>query len=90
MVPEQLPSHRAQRLLHRRHLGEDVGAVTLLFHHPLQPADLAFDAAEPSKVPLLDCGVDRDGLTATTAGDGFAGAGGWGIAFHYDSFQGER
>jgi hypothetical protein len=43
-------------------LGEDIGAIAILLHHLLQPADLALDPAEALAVPLLDVGIYSAGL----------------------------
>src|SRR5260221_7831069 len=57
MVFHQAKRHRLQRPGGRRHLGQDVDAVLLILDHPLQPADLALDPAQPLKVVLLVGGV---------------------------------
>src|SRR4051812_41268218 len=54
---EQAEGHRLQRLGHRRDLGEDVDAVLLVLDHPLQPAGLALDAAQPLEVVVLAADV---------------------------------
>src|SRR5205085_110648 len=54
VIPQQLPPDAAQRLLHRRDLRDHVRAVAVLFHHLLQAAHLALDAAQPLQVGVLD------------------------------------
>ena len=58
MVAQEDLGHGAQRLLDRGELDERVGAVALLFDHPLDTADLSFDAAEAGHSALLEGGVD--------------------------------
>src|SRR5215218_5207533 len=48
---------RLERLGGRRDLGEHVDAVVVLLDHPRDPADLAFDAAQPPQVVVLVLGV---------------------------------
>src|SRR3954464_15349344 len=50
---EQAQRDGLQGLRHRRDLGEDVDAVLLVLHHPLQPAGLALDAPQPLEVVVL-------------------------------------
>src|SRR5680860_598491 len=50
---EQAQCHGLQRLRHRRDLGEDVDAVLLVVHHPLQPTRLALDPAQALEVVVL-------------------------------------
>src|SRR6266545_576239 len=57
MVFHQAQRHRLQRPGHRRHLGQDVDAVLVFLDHPLQPAHLALDPAQPGEVSLLVRGV---------------------------------
>ncbi len=47
MVREKLHSHRIQCGPHCRDLRENVHAVFVLIHHPLDTPDLAGDALEP-------------------------------------------
>src|SRR5918999_4385427 len=53
VVLEQDGAHLLQRRDDAGDLGEHVHAVGLLVHHPLHPADLAFDAPEPVLEELL-------------------------------------
>ena len=64
VILQQLTPHPAQRLLHRLHLGQHVGTVTLVLDHALEAAHLALDAAEPVEYGLLGFGVDV-GVTAS-------------------------
>src|SRR3712207_6340834 len=50
---DQAERDRLQRLRHRRDPGEDVDAVLLVLDHPLQPAGLTLDAAQPLEVVVL-------------------------------------
>ena len=74
VIVQQRPAHAAERLLHRRHLRQHVGAVALLLDHLLQAAHLALDPPEPGEHRALDLGIHRDGVGAV-AGTGAAGAG---------------
>ncbi len=58
VVAHELPADRPERLVHRRDLRKDVGAIAVLVHHALQAAHLAFDAAEAVAVPLFRIGID--------------------------------
>jgi hypothetical protein len=70
MIPHQFPAHRAECFLHRGDLGEDIGAIAILLHHLLQPADLALDPAEALAVPLLDVGIHSAGLAIVVSSPG--------------------
>src|SRR3954447_25039506 len=50
---EQADRDRLEGLRHRGDLGQDVDAVLLVLDHPLQPAGLPLDAAQPLKVVVL-------------------------------------
>src|SRR5260370_37334686 len=63
VIAHQSSGNRSQRLLRRRHLGENVGAVTILFNHTLQTANLSLDTTQPSQVRSLDLRVDADCLS---------------------------
>ena len=70
---QQRAAHAPQRLLHRGHLHQDVGAVALLLDHLLQAAHLALDPPEPGEHRALDLGIHRHGVGAvpgTAAGAG--------------------
>jgi hypothetical protein len=69
MVAEQLAAHGAQGLLHRRHLKEDVGAVSFALNHSLQTPHLAFDAAQPVEIARLDLRINGHSETAALALD---------------------
>jgi hypothetical protein len=51
-----------------RHLGEDVDAVRVGLHHPLQAADLPLDPAQPFEVGILLLRVPVH--TSTVSGHG--------------------
>jgi hypothetical protein len=40
-------------------LGQNIGAVTILFHHTLQAANLIFDSTEPPQVRRFNPRLDR-------------------------------
>ena len=63
MLVEELEGERLERLRGRRDLREDVDAVLVFFDHPLQPADLALDAAQPLQIRVLLAGVARHAST---------------------------
>ena len=67
VLVEQFEGERLQRLRGRRDLREDVDAVLVLFDHPLQPADLALDAAQPLEVRVLLPAVARHAPNGTAA-----------------------
>src|SRR4029077_11094389 len=46
MVSHERPPNASQSLLGRRDLDDDVGAITVLFHHFLQAPDLPFDTSK--------------------------------------------
>jgi hypothetical protein len=69
MVAEQLAAHGAQRLLRRRHLNEDVGAISFALNHSLQTPHLAFDAAQPVEIARLDLRINGHSETAALALD---------------------
>jgi hypothetical protein len=62
VIAEQLPADAAQRLLHRRDLRDDIGAVAILFHHFLQAAYLAFDTPQAPQVRDLEVRIDGNGF----------------------------
>src|SRR5688572_17395255 len=64
MVSHQLAPYRAQRLVHRGDLRQDVGAVSVVGDHPLEPPYLSLDAAQPLEVGVLDVRIDRDRLAS--------------------------
>jgi hypothetical protein len=76
MVFHQDSLHRSERFMNGGHLHQHVRAVTIFFHHFLDAADLAFNAAQPQLQILA---------SATFAGHGpvgcFVGAG---ILFHHN------
>src|SRR5262245_40038970 len=53
VILQQAERHRLQRAGGRGDLGEDVDAVSVVLDHPLQPADLPLDPAQPGQVRLL-------------------------------------
>src|SRR5206468_5855429 len=67
VIPQQLAPNASQRLLDRRYLHQDIGAVALLLDHFLQPSHLPLDASQPLLVLLLDLGIDGDRLPARAA-----------------------
>ena len=46
VIAHQRPGYRPERLLHGRDLGQNIGAVSIFIDHPVQSANLAFDAAQ--------------------------------------------
>jgi hypothetical protein len=63
MILEQPQSDRLQRPRHRRNLGEDINAVHVLIHHPLQAAHLALDPAQPLQISVLLLRIPAHGPT---------------------------
>jgi NAD(P)H dehydrogenase (quinone) len=53
VVFDQAEGDGLQRTGHRGHLGEDVDAVGVAFHHALQPAYLTLDPAQPPEVRVF-------------------------------------
>ena len=72
VIAHEVARHAAQRFLHAGDLRDDVRAVAVVFHHFLQAADLALDAAQAVAVRCFDFGIDANGLASATV----AGAGG--------------
>src|SRR5260370_2714502 len=68
MIFHQVARHAAQRLLHGGNLHNDVRAVAVLFHHFLQAAHLAFDAAKTILIGLFQQRIDTEGLASTSRG----------------------
>ena len=50
---QQLQRERLQRLGRRRYLRQHIDAVCVRLDHPLQPANLSLDAAQPREVVRL-------------------------------------
>src|SRR6266550_5021935 len=67
VILHQVARHAAQRLLHRSHLGDDVRAVAVFFHHFLQAADLPLDAAQALLIRVLQFGVHTRSFPCTGA-----------------------
>ena len=59
VLVDQPDGDALQRLRGGRHLREDVDAVVVVLDHPLEPADLPLDAAEPLQIVGLVVGVSR-------------------------------
>ncbi len=72
VILHQVARHAAQRFLHGSNLRDDVRAVAVFFHHFLQAADLALDAAQAVLIGFLQIGIDPDSFAS--AGRGIAGA----------------
>src|SRR5258705_523281 len=53
VIPHQSLSDRAQRLMNRRELHQDIGAITVFFHHLVQPANLPLNPPQPFEVRRL-------------------------------------
>jgi hypothetical protein len=71
VMAEQLPADAAQRLLHGRHLGDDVGTIPILVHHALQPSHLALDALQAPDI----AGASRSvGVATARLGGGSRGS----------------
>src|SRR5918992_3791647 len=63
MIAHHLTRNPSQRLVDRGELSQHVGAVSLLLDHLLEPAHLAFDAAEALEAAILDLGIDAGRVT---------------------------
>jgi hypothetical protein len=70
MILQQQLAHAPQRLLHRRNLDQNIGAIAVLVDHPLQPTHLAFDAAEALGEGDLSFYGDVDGVGRMGSGHG--------------------
>jgi hypothetical protein len=66
VLVEQFDADALQRLADCGDLGEHVDAVGVVLDHPRQPADLAFDAAEPGEELLLVFGISGEVVHTTT------------------------
>src|ERR1700744_6052019 len=60
VIAHQRASDGAKRLLRRRDLHQNVGAIPLFFHHALNAAHLPLNAAEPPKIRSLDFRIDAN------------------------------
>ncbi len=59
MIAHQVSRYAAERFLDTGYLGDDVGAVAIVFDHLLQTADLTFDSAETVAVGFFQFRIDR-------------------------------
>src|SRR6185312_14352714 len=57
VIAHQRPPDTPKRLLHRRDLLQNIGAIPVVLHHLLQAPDLPFDAPQPVEVRSLDVRV---------------------------------
>jgi hypothetical protein len=62
-----------ERCLDRLDLRQDVNAVTLVIHHPLEPASLSFDSKEPLLYVVLVRDVTCHDDQHTPSGYAYAG-----------------
>src|SRR5260370_18650452 len=63
VIAHQVARDAAQRFLHAGDLRDDVRAVAVVFHHFLQAANLAFDAAQAVAIRRFDFGIDGNCFT---------------------------
>src|ERR1700737_1674029 len=63
VIAHQLPANATKRLLHRRYLGEDIGAVAVVSDHLLPSSPLPLDAAQSFEIPRLPLRIDGDSLS---------------------------
>jgi len=80
MIAHQVSGDAAQGFLDAGDLGDDVGAVAVVFDHFLEAADLAFDAAQAVAIGFLELRIDTSGFPwlagrAGAVGDSGAGQG---------------
>jgi hypothetical protein len=54
----------SERLLRRSNLRENIRAISIVFDHALNSANLTFNSAEPAQVGSLDLGIDTDRFTS--------------------------
>jgi hypothetical protein len=66
VILHKVSRHAAKRFLRRSNLGDDVRAVAIFFHHPLQTADLSFDTAEAFLIGCFQGRVDGQGFVPGT------------------------
>ena len=71
VLVEQAEGHGLERLRRGGDLGEDVDAVRVLGHHPLDAADLALDAAQALEVGFLGVGVPGAGHAGDDTPQGY-------------------
>jgi hypothetical protein len=62
VVPHQLAADSAESFVDRGDLGENVGAVSILFDHLLKTAQLPLDAAQALQVSRLHFRIDGNGF----------------------------
>ena len=69
MIVEQAEGDLVERGLDRGDLGEDVDAVAVLLHHPLDAAHLTFDASQPGAELVLGGRVSARGWRVSGIAD---------------------
>jgi hypothetical protein len=63
VVAHQVAGYAAKRFLDAGDLGDDVGAVAVVFDHFLQAANLAFDSAQAVAIGFFQLRMDGNGLS---------------------------
>jgi hypothetical protein len=61
VIAHQISRDATQGFLHAGDLRDDVGAIAVVFHHFLQSANLAFDAAKAMAIGGFNFGIDSGG-----------------------------
>jgi hypothetical protein len=89
MIAHQVSGDAAKGFLDAGDLGDDVGAVAVVFDHFLEASDLAFDAAEAVAIGFLELRIDACGFAgfggcAGAVGDSGVGEG---LVFAVDGFS---
>src|SRR5690625_140772 len=66
MIAQEFPTHCTKRLLDRRDLDHDIGAIPILLDHPLQTTNLALDPTKTVYIRRLQLRIDPDRLSLIT------------------------
>lgn len=75
MVAHELATDSHERLAHGGDLHENIGAISALLHHPLNPAYLTLDPPEPGEIGCPNLRVDLGGVGWGIGGAGVVGHG---------------
>ena len=73
VVVEQRAPCAPERLLHRAHLHQHVGAIALLLDHLLEPAHLSLDPAQSGEQRLLGLRCERHRVDAVSRAEAWTG-----------------
>jgi hypothetical protein len=63
VITHQGSGNGPERLLHRRHLCENVCAIAILFNHAMKAANLTFDTSQTSQIRRFNVSVNANRFT---------------------------